>query len=114
MWTWLPSRPLGKQTIPWAFTLTAILAYGLLTPWMGFYWDDWVFVWLLEYKGPLELARSFLPYDPLVSPFFFLTSSIIGQSAFGWQVFGLIVRVLVSLAAWWTFGQIWPEQHCRV
>jgi hypothetical protein len=114
MWTRLSSQQFGKKTVPWAFVLAAVLAYGLLTPWLGFYWDDWVFVWLLEYGGPLELARSFLPYDPLVSPFFLLSSSLIGTYAFAWQVFGLIVRILASLAAYWTFNQIWPGHPRKV
>ena len=112
MWTQLRSRQFSKKTIPWVFAVVAILAYGLLTPWMGFYWDDWVFVWLLNHNGPVELARSFLPYDPLVSPFFLITSSIIGTNAFAWQIFGLVIRILVGLAALWTFNQIWP-QHSR-
>jgi hypothetical protein len=114
MWTWLTSRRFDRRTIPWVFALIGILAYGLLTPWMGFYWDDWVFVWLLNYNGPVELARSFLPFDPLVSPFFLISSSLIGQSAFGWQVFGLVVRILVSLAAYWTFTQIWPDHSRKI
>jgi hypothetical protein len=112
MWTRLSSQRFSPKTIPWVFAFVAILAYGLLTPWMGFYWDDWVFVWLLKHNGPVELARSFLPYDPLVSPFFLITSSIFGTNAFAWQVFGLLVRVTVSLTALWTFRQIWP-QHAR-
>src|SRR5215211_7150276 len=103
-----------KQTIPWVLALVAVLTYGLLTPWLGFYWDDWVFVWLLKHNGPVELARSFLPYDPLVSPFFLITSSIFGTNAFAWQVFGLAVRILVSLGALWTFNQIWPEHGRKV
>lgn len=114
MWTRLTSLQFGKRTIPWALAVLALLAYGLLAPWMGFYWDDWVFVWLLEHNGPFELARSFLPYDPLVSPFFFLSSSIFGTNPFAWQVFGLAIRFLVSLAAWWTFQQIWPAHPRRV
>ena len=105
MWQQLRSKQFSKKTIPWMFVFAAILAYGLLTPWMGFYWDDWVFVWLLKHHGPIELARSFLPYDPLVSPFFLITSSIFGTNPFAWQIFGLVVRIAVSLAAWWTF--IW-------
>ena len=112
MWTRLKSLQFSKKTIPWAFVLVIILAYGLLTPWLGFYWDDWVFVWLLKHHGPLELARSFLPYDPLVSPFFLLSSSILGTHPFAWQIFGLAVRALVGLAALWTFNQIWPR-HSR-
>ena len=114
MWTRLKSLQFSKKTIPWAFVLITILAYGLLTPWLGFYWDDWVFVWLLEHRGPLELARSFLPYDPLVSPFFLLSSSILGTHPFAWQVFGLAVRALVGLAALWTFNQIWPRYSRKV
>ncbi|HSJ88860.1 MAG TPA: hypothetical protein VK909_16730 [Anaerolineales bacterium] len=113
MWTRLRSQHFSKKTIPWIFILVAILAYGLLTPWMGFYWDDWVFVWLLKHNGPVELARSFLPYDPLVSPFFLMTSSIIGTNAFAWQVFGLVTRILVTLTALWTFNQIWPQYSRR-
>jgi hypothetical protein len=109
MWTWLNSLQFSKKTVPWAFVLITILAYGLLTPWLGFYWDDWVFVWLLDHRGPVELARSFLPYDPLVSPFFLLSSSILGTHPFPWQIFGLVVRALVGLAALWTFNQIWPK-----
>jgi hypothetical protein len=113
MWTQLRSRQFSEKTLPWVFALVGILAYGLLMPWMGFYWDDWVFVWLLKHNGPVELARSFLPYDPLVSPFFLITSSIFGTNAFAWQIFGLVVRVLVSLAALWTFHQIWPKHPRR-
>ena len=109
MWTRLKSLQFSKKTIPWAFVLVTILAYGLLTPWLGFYWDDWVFVWLLDHHGPVELARSFLPYDPLVSPFFLVSSSLIGTNPFAWQVFGLVVRVLTGLTALWTFNQIWPR-----
>ena len=114
MWTRLKSLQFSKKTIPWAFVLVTILAYGLLAPWLGFYWDDWVFVWLLEHRGPLELARSFLPYDPLVSPFFLLSSSLLGTHPFAWQVFGLAVRALVGLAALWTFNQIWPKYSRKV
>ena len=113
MWTRLRSQQFSKKTTPWMFALVAILAYGLLTPWMGFYWDDWVFVWLLKHNGPVELARSFLPFDPLVSPFFLITSSIIGTNAFAWQIFGLVIRIVVSLAALWTFNQVWPQQSRR-
>jgi hypothetical protein len=114
MWTRITSQQFSKKTIPWIFVSVAILAYGLLTPWMGFYWDDWVFVWLLKHHGSVELARSFLPFDPLVSPFFLITSSIFGTNAFAWQIFALVVRILVSLAALWTFNQIWPQYSRKV
>lgn len=114
MWTRIASLQFSQRTIPWVIGFTAILAYGLLTPWMGFYWDDWVFVWLLKHHGPVELARSFLPFDPLVSPFFLISSSLFGTNAFAWQIFALAIRILVSLTALWTFNQIWPQYSRKV
>ncbi len=109
MWSRLKSLQFSGRSIPWMVILVALLAYGLLTPWLGFYWDDWVFAWLLHFQGAAELARSFLPFDPLISPFFFLTSAILGESTFIWQIFGLVVRILVSLSTFWTLRQIWPK-----
>lgn len=99
----------NRKSIPVALALTAILAYGLLIPWMGFYWDDWPFAWILHFKGAVELMRSFFPFDPLIGPVFFVTSSLMGESTLAWQIFALIVRVLVSIGLLWSLNQIWPK-----
>jgi hypothetical protein len=114
MWSRLKSFQFSGRSIPWMVILVAVLAYGLLTPWLGFYWDDWVFAWLLHFQGAAELARSFLPFDPLISPFFFITSAVLGESTFVWQLFGLVVRILVSLGTLWTLRQIWPRHSRQV
>jgi len=103
-------RPqLDRKSIPWAMVIVAILAYGLLIPWLGFYWDDWPFAWILHFQGPAELMRSFFSLDPLVSPFFFITSSILGESTLAWQIYALFIRTLISIGALWSFNQIWPK-----
>ncbi len=38
-----------KLIVPGMILLLVLLAYGLLTPWMGFYWDDWPFAWFLRF-----------------------------------------------------------------
>jgi len=114
MWSRLKSLQFSGRSIPWMVILIAVLAYGLLTPWIGFYWDDWVFAWLLHFQGSAELARSFLPFDPLISPVFLITSTLLGENTFVWQVFGLVVRILVSLCTLWTLRQIWPKYSRQV
>jgi len=91
-----------------------VFSYGLLTPWMGFYWDDWVFVWLAHFFGPFEFIKAFNAFRPLLGPIFTITTILFGDSAFGWQLLGLIVRYGLSLALWWSLRQVWPTQRRNI
>jgi len=93
--------------------LLCLLAYGLLIPWLGFYWDDWVFAWTIRFLGPREFIASFLPFRPLLGPIFTLTTSLIGDTPLAWQLFGLCIRILSGFAAFWSFRQIWPEARLQ-
>jgi len=93
--------------------IICLLAYGLLIPWLGFYWDDWVFAWTIHFLGPWEFIASFLPFRPLLGPIFALTTSLIGDTPLAWQLFGLCIRILSGFAAFWSFRQIWPEARLQ-
>jgi len=101
-----------KETnfVPAILFLLILLAYGLLTPWMGFYWDDWPFAWFLRLFGPAEFIESFRPFRPFLGPIFQLTTTLFGGDPFTWQVIGLIARFLLSLEVWFVFRLIWPSQ----
>ena len=101
-----------KETnfVPAILFLLILLAYGLLTPWMGFYWDDWPFAWFLRLFGPAEFIESFRPFRPFLGPIFQLTTTLFGGDPFTWQVIGLITRFLLSLEVWFVFRLIWPSQ----
>jgi hypothetical protein len=91
------------------FLLTA-LGYGLLLPYTGFYWDDWPFAWIAKFLGPAEFIPAFAPFRPFLGPIFYFTTSLIPPIPLYWQVFALIVRLLMGVATWWTFKQIWPQR----
>ena len=101
-----------KETnfVPAILFLLILLAYGLLTPWMGFYWDDWPFAWFLRFFGSAEFIESFRPFRPFLGPIFQLTTTLFGGDPFTWQVIGLITRFLLSLEVWFVFRLIWPSQ----
>ncbi|MHB8779753.1 MAG: hypothetical protein ACYC6R_18640, partial [Anaerolineales bacterium] len=84
--------------------------YGLLIPWMGFYWDDWPFAWFLKFFGPAEFIELFRPFRPFLGPIFQATTTLFGGGAFTWQVIGLITRFLLSLEVWFVLRLIWPTQ----
>jgi hypothetical protein len=98
--------------IPLLFFLITLIAYGLLLPQTGFYWDDWPFVWIAKFLGPAEFFPAFSNIRPFLAPIFFLTTSLIPPEPIYWQIFMLIIRFVSGLLAWFTFRQVWP-QHSR-
>jgi hypothetical protein len=102
-------KKIPPRFIPVIFLLITIATYGLLIPWLGFYWDDWVFAWLLHSFGPQEFIPAFAPFRPLLGPIFTTTTGILGGNPFIWQITGIITRFLIAISAWWAFGKIWPQ-----
>lgn len=96
--------------VPASLLLLVVLAYGLLTPRMGFYWDDLPFAWFLNFFGPVEFIEAFRPFRPLLGPIFTVTTTLFGGHPFTWQVIGLIIRFLLSLELWFVLRLIWPTQ----
>lgn len=97
------------RSIPLAFALTTLLAYGLLLPFTGFYWDDWPFAWIAKFRGPLEFIPAFSGFRPFLGPIFFVTTSLIPPNPLLWQIFALVIRFLAGLSIWFALDQIWPK-----
>lgn len=87
-----------------------LLAYGLLLPLTGFYWDDWPFAWIAKFLGPAEFNPAFMPFRPFLGPIFYFTTSLIPTHPLAWQVFALVIRFLIGITAWWMFIQIFPKR----
>lgn len=102
-------RRISPRTISAAFFVLTILAYGLLLPWTGFYWDDWPFAWIQKFLGPAEFLPAFAPFRPFLGPIFFGTTSLLPPNPLLWQSLALLLRFALALVAWWTFKTIWPN-----
>ena len=96
-----------KKYIPAVFALITIIAYGLLLPFTGFYWDDWPFAWIARFLGPSEFNPAFAPFRPFLGPIFYFTTSLVPPVPLYWQIFALVIRFILGISAWWMFKQIW-------
>ncbi|MBK6792160.1 MAG: hypothetical protein IPG80_06370 [Anaerolineales bacterium] len=100
--------------IPAALSLLVLLAYGLLTPWMGFYWDDMPFAWFLHFFGPIEFIEAFRPFRPGLGYIFAATTAIFGGQPFTWQLLGLIIRLILGLQVWSLLRKVFPTRERSV
>lgn len=96
--------------IPALFALLIFLAYGLLAPWLGFYWDDLPFAWFLKFFGPTDFIEGFRPFRPLLGYIFTVTTSIFGGHPLTWQILGLIIRFILGLQVWSLLRQVFPTR----
>ncbi|MBI5823359.1 MAG: hypothetical protein HZB18_04975 [Chloroflexi bacterium] len=101
----------SKRQTPLLFALITISAYGLLLPVTGFYWDDWPFAWIAKFLGPAEFNPAFAPFRPFLGPIFYFTTSLVPPVPLYWQIFALVIRFVIGIAAFWAFKQIWPKQQ---
>jgi hypothetical protein len=99
------------RSIAPACALTVVLAYGLLLPLTGFYWDDWPFAWIAKFLGPKEFIPAFSGFRPFLGPIFFVTTSLIPTNPILWQIFALVIRFLAGLSVFFALNQIWPTRQ---
>ena len=89
--------PTARQTF--LIAIITVIAYGLLLPLTGFYWDDWPFAWIAKFLGPAEFIPAFMPFRPFLGPIFYFTTSLIPPVPLYWQIFALIIRFLIGIAS---------------
>jgi len=103
----LPALP--ACSFPPILLFFCLAAYGLLLPWLGFYWDDWPTVWYLHFWGPDIFKDVFASDRPLLGVLFRITAPLVGETPAAWQVFGIFTRWLSGLAFWVLLRAIWPR-----
>lgn len=90
--------------------LAALLVYGFFIPFLGFYWDDLMLQWISQTMGPAGLARYFSTNRPVWGLFYQITTSLLGDAPWKWQVFAIFWRWLAAVGLFSLGKQIWQRQ----
>jgi hypothetical protein len=90
--------------------VTAILAYGLLIPKLGFYWDDLPISWIRYELGPAALAEYFSAKRPAWSYLYQMTSTLLPQIPVYWQIFALFWRWAGALVLYLLLERLLPQR----
>jgi len=99
-----------RYSFPLILLIICILSFGLLIPWLGFYWDDLPFVWMMNFLRPTDLIL--LDNNrPLSGLLYLLLFPLLRNSVTRWQLFNLANRYLLGLSAWWSFSSIFRNHR---
>ncbi|HAV78107.1 MAG TPA: hypothetical protein DCX53_12225, partial [Anaerolineae bacterium] len=85
----------------------AFITYGLLTPQMGFYWDDQPMSWIRYQLGPEAMTQYFSTNRPIWGLLYQITTRIFPQVPIYWQVFAVLWRWLGAVVVWLIVKELW-------
>jgi len=105
---------LNPKSFSIALLVLSVICFVPFIHRLGFYWDDWPSIWFLHFWGPSSFKEGFSVDRPLLAWVFMLTTTLLGESTLGWQLFGVFSRLLISLTLFWTLHGLWPKQTARV
>jgi hypothetical protein len=72
--------------------------YGLLIPFLGFYWDDFPYLWFRHVSGGPGVMQAIALDRPLLAVFYGLPMSIFGETPWVWQIAAVFARWLFTLS----------------
>ncbi len=88
-----------------------LLAFGAQALWLGYYLDDWVFLYHIFRGGYERLAAySFGVNRPFGAWPWWLGFSLLGYSPFKWQLWSLAWRILTVIFLWMGWKRVFPEK----
>lgn len=94
---------------PITLAIAALLAYGILIPQLGFYWDDLPISWLRYELGKDALTTYFSTNRPAWGVWYNFLTSFIPHQPIYWQIIALFWRWLSSLAFFALLRELLPK-----
>jgi hypothetical protein len=94
---------------PCALLLVGVLAYGLVIPYLGFYWDDWESVYLYH----LHNSAIIFPYfaeRPFSAFIYLILFPLTRMTPLVWQTASLLLRWISVLFITLTLNAVWPAR----
>ncbi len=90
-----------------------ILAYALQLNELGFYWDDWPWVWRAHVQGTAGMLKIDEYHRPLSGVVLYIGGLLAGENPLGWQLYALTFRILGAAALAWMLNILWENEKNR-
>lgn len=101
----LTANPLFQ---PLFLLVLCFLAYGVLIPWLGFYADDWIMLWIYQKLGAWGVDYYHITNRPFLAPLYQVLLPLLGAEPWRWQLFAVLAPWLTSLSGWFLIRSLWP------
>lgn len=90
------------------------LAFGLLIPLLGYYWDDWPAILTIRTQDLSAFWDFYRGERPFSAWTFIIFAPLLGTSQLVWHLFTLALRWGTVYAMWWCLHLLWPRRSREV
>ena len=87
-----------------------LLTYGVFIPLLNFFWDDLSIHWIADVYGNAGLARYFSTNRPVWGLFYQIHHSLLGNSPWLWQIFGIFWHWIAATGLYFLLKQLFKGQ----
>ena len=85
------------------------LAYLYAAPWLGYFWDDWEVVFLLNSRNP-QLFTGYFAFDrPFAWPYQVMYE-LVGLNPVAWHAATYLARWAGILLLYYSLVEVWPRK----
>ncbi|MEJ2304955.1 MAG: hypothetical protein P8Y14_25825 [Anaerolineales bacterium] len=106
----MKSKIFSSRTFPLALLALLVLSFGLLIPWLGFYWDDWPAIMVARLQGIGGYWAFYQVDRPFSAWTFMLSAPLLGVRPVAWHIFSLLLRWVTALGLWFSLRLLWPKR----
>lgn len=104
-----------ENLTPLAFLLVAIFGFGLLANRLGFYQDDWPYVFYAFNKGiPSLTIEMYYDSRPNAAWLYISLFRLLGFNPLAWHIAALMARWLTATTVWHFLKLLWPSRRREV
>lgn len=95
--------------MPGLLLVVCISAFGLLIPFLGFHWDDWMTLYLADSQTSFTgyWYSAFRPLHAILDEIFY---ALFGTTPLPWHLLSLSLRWLTAVLAWRVLLRVWLQR----
>ncbi len=97
-----------------ALLVLLLLAFGLLIPLLGYYWDDWPAILTIRTQDLSAFWDFYRGERPFSAWTFIVFAPLFGTNQLLWHLFTLAMRWVTVFAMWWSLRLLWPRRSKEV
>src|SRR5258706_1502240 len=100
-----------EKSTPIVFLALAFFGFGLLANRLGFYQDDWPYIFYAFNKGiPSLTTELFYDSRPNAAWLYIGLFNLLGFNPIVWHLAAIVFRWLTATLLWYFLKRVWPEQ----
>lgn len=106
-----PANLFNPRLFPLFLLILTFLTYGILIPFIGFYWDDFPYTWFTHIGGANSVFRAVAADRPVLGLLYGFTLPLVGDNPLLWQLLAIFTHWLCAYMVFLLIREIWPSHE---